>query len=39
VKSGTAAKSHLAECGRKCNKGRKNNRLHVKKVRKLFFRE
>jgi hypothetical protein len=39
VKSGTAVKSHLAECGRKCNKGRKSNRFHVKKVRNLFCRE
>jgi len=38
VKSGIAVKSHLAGCGRKSNKGRKNNRLQAKKVRKLFCR-
>jgi len=38
VKSGIAVKSHLAGCGRKSNKGRKNNRLQGKKVRKLFCR-
>jgi hypothetical protein len=36
--SGTAVKSRSAGCGRKSNKGRKNNRLQGKKVRKLFCR-